>query len=30
MATTHSFYGYNVFTENIILASYREVCNIVD
>ena len=29
-ATTHSFYGYKVYAKNMILASYREACNIVD
>ena len=29
-ATTHSFYGYKVYTKNMILASYREACNIID
>ena len=29
-ATTLSFYGYKVYAKNMILASYREACNIVD
>ena len=29
-ATTHSLYGYKVYAKNMILASYREACNIVD
>ena len=31
-ATTHSFYGYkvHVYAKTMILASYREACNIVD
>ena len=29
-ATTHSFYGYKVYAKTMILASYREACNIVD
>ena len=29
-ATTHSFYGYKVYAKNMILASYREACNILD
>ena len=29
-ATTHSFYGYKVYAKNMILASFREACTIVD